>query len=82
MWLLYFRFDDQGNLMTMHVRCRLKRDAEAMLKLAQQRGLTATATLAEYALFGASGTIQPYYTPNFHYMLAEEFQRRWQEGAR
>ncbi len=80
MWLLYFRFDDDGTLVTMHVRCRLKRDAAAILKRAQQRGLTATAKLAEYAFFGARGTIQPYHVPNFHYMLVEEFERRWQKG--
>lgn len=79
MWLLYFRFDDQGQIITMHVRCRYKRDAEAILKLAERRGLTQTAKLVEYALFGSGATIQPYTVPNFHYFTAEDFQKRWGE---
>lgn len=79
MWLLYFRFDDQGQIVTMHVRCRLKRDAEAMLKLAFQHGLTPTSKLVEYAFFGASGTIQPYHVPNFHYFTDDAFRAKWEQ---
>jgi hypothetical protein len=81
MWLLYFRFDDQGQVVTMHVRCALKRTAEGLLKLAQERGLTPTSRLVEYALFGAGATIQPYTVPNFHYLTEETFRARWEKAA-
>lgn len=81
MWLLYFRFDDQGQIVTMHVRCRLKRDAESILHLARQHGLTPTAKLVEYALFRAGATIQAYTVPNFHYFTEETFRSQWEKAA-
>ncbi len=81
MWLLYFRFDDQGEVVTMHVRTKRKSEAVEIIAMAKERGFTPTAKLVEYALFSSNLTIYPITIPNFHYMLEDEFRRRWQEQA-
>ncbi len=80
MWLLYLRFDDQGEVKTYHVRTGSKADVLDLLALAEQHGLTATARLVEYAAFAVSGTIKlkPMMVPNFHFYLHTEFVERWQ----
>jgi hypothetical protein len=78
MWLLYLQFDDKGQILVWHVRCRLKRDAEAVLQMARQHGLTVTATLTEYALFRAGLTIQGYWIKNDRYLMDDDFRRLWQ----
>ncbi len=75
--LLYFRFDDQGTIITMHVQCKQLQVAQQLLARAQQRGFTPTARLVEYALFSAGRTIQPREVPNFHFYYDEEFLTRW-----
>jgi len=81
MWLVYFRFDDQGEVRTYHIRTGNKADVEALVGLAAKHGLSKTAKLVEYAAFIASGTIKlkPMLAPNFHFYLHEEFVRRWNE---
>ena len=81
MWLVYFRFDDQGEVKTYHIRTSSKTDVEMLVRLAEKHGLSKTAKLVEYAAFIASGTIKlkPMLVPNFHFYLHEEFVRRWNE---
>ena len=80
MWLLYLRFDDQGEVRTYHVRTGSKSDVEYLLSLAEQHGLSPTARLVEYAAFLVSGTIKlkPMIVPNFHFYLHDDFIHRWQ----
>lgn len=81
MWLLYLRFDDQGQVKTYHVRTYNKLDVQQLLSLAEKHGLSATSKLVEYAAFIVSGTIKlkPMIVPNFHFYLHEEFIRRWKK---
>jgi len=58
MWLVYLRFDDQGAVKTYHGRTHNKDTVQELLRLAEQRGLTPTAKLVEYAAFITSGTIK------------------------
>ena len=83
MWLMYLRFHDQGAVKTYHVRTYNKDTVQELLRLAEQRGLTPTAKLVEYAAFITSGTIKlkPMIVPNFHFYLHEEWVSRWQQGA-
>lgn len=81
MWLLYLRFDDQGQVKTYHIRTGSKASMEALLALAEKHGLSKTAKLVEYAAFIVSGTIKlkPMIAPNFHFYLHEDFVKRWEE---
>jgi hypothetical protein len=81
MWLLYLRFDDQGQVKTYHIRTGSKSDIEYLLSLAEKHGLSSTAKLVEYAAFIVSGTIKlkPMIVPNFHFYLHNDFINRWKE---
>ena len=79
MWLCYLRFDDQGKIVTYHVRCPAKGTAEELFKRAEQHGLTKTAQLVEYALFHAGLTIYPREVPNFHFYDCWDFLQKWQQ---
>ncbi len=82
MWLVYFRFDDQGQVKTLHVRTGSKADVAYLLSLAEKHGLTRTAKLVEYAAFSISGTIKlkPMMVPNFHFYQHDDFIARWKEA--
>jgi hypothetical protein len=84
MWLVYLRFEDQGQVKTYHIRTSSKDDVSALFALAEKHGLTTTAKLVEYAAFIASGTIKlkPMIVPNFHFYLDEEFLAKWKEADR
>src|SRR5437867_1715039 len=84
MWLVYLRFDDQGQVKTYHVRTSSKDDVTALIALAEKHGLTTTAKLVEYAAFIVSGTIKlkPMIVPNFHFYLDEDFLAKWKEADR
>ena len=79
MWLVYLRFDDQGEVKTYHIRTGSKEDVRGLLMLAERHGLSTTARLVEYAAFIVSGTIKlnPMIVPNFHFYLDEEFAAKW-----
>jgi hypothetical protein len=79
MWLVYFRFDDQGEVQTYHIRTGSKDDVRDLLARAERHGLTPTARLVEYAAFSVSGTIKlkPMMVPNFHFYEHAEFLARW-----
>jgi hypothetical protein len=81
MWLVYLRFDDQGVVRTYHIRTGSRADVDAILTLAEQRGLAPTAKLVEYAAFMVSGTIKlkPMLVPNFHFYAHADVVRRWHE---
>jgi hypothetical protein len=57
MWLLYLRFDDQGEAKIMHLQCTNRKEIQQVLTMARERGLTSTSNLKEYAYFYASGPI-------------------------
>ena len=77
MWLVYFRFDDQGEVVTMHVRTGSKAGVETLVKYAEQHGLTATSKLVEYMSFYTSGTIkQP--QPSSKFYDHNDFSRKWE----
>ncbi len=83
MWLVYFRFDDQGAVRTYHIRTSGRAEVDTLLKLAEQRGLSPTAKLVEYAAFIVSGTIKlkPMLVPNFHFYEHQDWVMRWNETA-
>lgn len=83
MWLVYLRFDDAGAVKTYHVRTYNRAMVDELITLAEQRGLTPTAKLVEYAAFITSGTIKlkPMLAPNFHFYLHEDWVARWKEGG-
>ncbi len=77
MWLVYLRFDDQGQVVTMHVRTSNKAGTADIIERAEQHGITLTARLVDYAAFYASGTIKmPHPSASFH--DHGEFVRRWE----
>lgn len=82
MWLVYLRFDDQGQVKTYHIRTYSKADVEHLLKLSEKHGLSLTARLVEYAAFIVSGTIKlkPMLVPNFHFYMHEDFIKRWEDA--
>ena len=77
MWLLYLRFDDQGQVVTMHMECSSQRQAKEVLEHAKQHGLTPTARLVEYALFNSTKRIYAHTVPNFHIYSPWEFLEGW-----
>jgi hypothetical protein len=78
MWLVYLRFDDSGQVVTMHVRTTNKEGVKDVLRRAEQHGYTNTSKLVEYATFYASGTIKlPQPSSQFHDHA--EFVRRWEK---
>lgn len=81
MWLLSFLFEDQGQVKSYHVTARNKVEADQVFKLAEERGLSATARLVEYAVFYTRGTVKPKAVPNFHFYRGSEFEERWQQGT-
>lgn len=83
MWLVYLRFDDQGTVRTYHIRTFNRTMVDELLKLAEQRGLSPTAKLVEYAAFITSGTIKlkPMLVPNFHFYEHQDWVTRWNEAA-
>lgn len=82
MWLVYLRFDDQGQVKTYHIRTSSKEDVNALFALAEKHGLTSTAKLVEYAAFIVSGAIKlkPMIVPNFHFYQDEDFLAKWKEA--
>lgn len=80
MWLLYFRFDEQGQVVTMHVRTDSLYEAEQIMKLANKRGFTTTSKLVEYALFRAGSAMQARTVPNFHFYYSKDFIKKWNEA--
>ena len=84
MWLVYLRFEDQGQVKTYHLRTGSKAGVNALIALAERHGLTPSATLVEYAAFLASGTmkLKPMIAPNFHFYLDTAFLATWQAADR
>ncbi len=80
MWLVYLRFDDQGQVQTYHVTAENKTAVAQVYRLAEQHGLSKSARLVEYAFIYSSGTIKPKHVPNFHYYAKHEFIDRWQKA--
>jgi hypothetical protein len=82
MWLVYLRFDDQGQVKTYHIRTSGKVEVQALIALGEKHGLTTTSKLVEYAAFITSGTIKlkPMIVPNFHFYLDEDFLAKWKEA--
>jgi hypothetical protein len=82
MLLVNRRFDDQVKARTYHIRTSSKADVQAIVKLAEKRGLTKTAKPEEYAAFYTSGSInlKPMIGPNFHFYLDTDFIAKWKEG--
>jgi hypothetical protein len=81
MWLLFFLFEDKGEVKTYHVTARNKVEADHVFELAEQRGMSNTAKLVEYAIFYTRGTVKPKSVPNFHFYRAGEFEERWQQAV-
>lgn len=83
MWLVYLRFDDQGEVRTYHIRTHNRDMVNELLKLAEQRGLSPAAKLVEYAAFITSGTIKlkPMLVPNFHFYEHQDWVARWNDVA-
>ena len=81
MYLLYLRFDDQGQVITMHVQCSRVSTMQQILDLAKQRGFTPASQLVEYASFHANLTIYPRHVPNFHFYKDSDFIKQWERGA-
>jgi len=77
MWLLYLRFDNEGKVETHHVTAANKAEADSVLKLASQHGLTASSKLVEYAFFYMRGTVKPKEVPNSHFYKRPEFLDKW-----
>ncbi len=77
MWLVYLRFDDQGDVVTMHVRTGSKSSVETLVKCAEQHGLTPTSKLVEFMAFYASGTIKRP-QPSSMFYDHDEFSRKWE----
>ncbi|MBX3059595.1 MAG: hypothetical protein KF770_24350 [Anaerolineae bacterium] len=82
MWLIYLRFDDQGQVKTYHVTAVNKRQVDEIYALAERHGLKPTEKLVEYAFFYARGTMKPKHVPNFHYYQGSEFINRHQEAVK
>ena len=81
MWLVYLRFDDNGQVKTYHVTAENKKVVDETINLAEQHGLKLSEKLVEYAFFYARGTMKPKHVPNFHFYKQAEFVRRWQAAA-
>lgn len=79
MWLVYLRFDDNGQVKAYHVTAENKKGVDAIFAMAEQRGLSPTEKLIEYAFFYARGTMKPKHVPNFHFYSRQEFVERWQQ---
>lgn len=79
MWLVYLRFDDKGQVQTYHVTAENEKTVQEIYRLAEQRGLSQTAKLVEYAFFYAHATVKPKHVPNFHFYSSSEFMARWQK---
>lgn len=79
MWLVYLRFDDRGQVQTYHVTAENKAAVDEIYRMAEQRGLSQTARLVEYAFIYSSGTLKPKQVPNFHYYPRSEFVDRWRK---
>jgi hypothetical protein len=77
MWLVYLRFDDQGQVKTYHVTAENKKAVDEIYALAEQHGLKMTEKLVEYAFFYARGTMKPKHVPNFHFYKQAEFEGKW-----
>ncbi len=77
MWLVYLRFDDEGDVITTHVRTNSKDSVAEIIKKAETHGFTPSAKLVEYIAFYASGTIKlP--QPNSKVQDHPDFVRRWE----
>ncbi len=81
MWMVYLRFDDQGEVKTYHVGAGNKESADQVINMAEQRGLTPASQLIEYAVFHSQRNIYPKHVPNFHYYELGDFSKRWETGA-
>jgi hypothetical protein len=79
---LYLRFEDRGGVSTTyHVRAATRVAVADLLSLAQLRGLTPTARLAEYATFYARTLIRPKQTPPLHVYEEADFRREWKRAT-
>ena len=81
MWLIYLRFDNDGETNTYHVRTRNYDEVKSILQIAEQHGLAPRSKLIEYAYFYSHGTIKPKHVPNFHFYEQHEFLDRWERVA-
>ena len=81
MWLVYLRFDDNGQVKTYHVTAENKRRVDSIFAMAEQHGLSKSEKLAEYAFFYARGTMHPKHVPNFHFYKWSEFEEKWRDVA-
>jgi hypothetical protein len=79
MWLLYLLFEDGGQFSSYHITAENKKRAEHLFSLAEQRGLSPTARLVEYAIFYTRGTVKPKQVPNFHFYNHVDFEARWHQ---
>lgn len=80
MWLIYLRFDDEGQVKTYHVTAENKQAVDKVYALAEQHGLKLTEQLVEYAFFYAHATVKPKHVPNFHFYTLTEFVERWHKA--
>lgn len=81
MWLVYLRFEDNGQVKTYHVTAENKRMVDEIYALAEQHGLKLAEKLVEYAFFYAQGTMKPKHVPNFHFYKQDEFVKRWETAS-
>ena len=79
MWLVYLRFDDNGQVKTYHVTAENKRRVDSIFAMAEQHGLTKSEKLVEYAFFYARATTHPKHVPNFHFYKWPEFEEKWHD---
>ncbi len=79
MWLIYLRFEDNGQVKTYHITAENKRRVDNIFAMAEQHGLSQSEKLVEYAFFYARGTMKPKHVPNFHFYKWTTFEERWQE---
>ncbi len=79
MWLVYLRFDGNGEGKTYHVSADTKWHVDKILAMAQKHGLSKSEWLVEYAYFYARGTMKPKHVPNFHFYKWPEFEEKWHD---
>jgi hypothetical protein len=82
MWLVYLRFEHDGQVKTYHITAENKQEAQGVLTLAEQRGLSPSERLAEYDVFYSRGTIKPMRTPNLRFYGHREFTERWERAGK
>jgi hypothetical protein len=78
MWLVYLRFDDEGQVVTTHVRTSNKSRVQDIIGRAKRHGFTSTARLVDYMAFYSSGTIKRP-QPSSGFLEHGEFLSMWEQ---